>query len=91
MLITMNYWSIVIKTNVNTGGSLIDFEVTEEQFQRIEESYKTGKFEYMTDDPELKDIIALFYNEAYEPELEEYGEIAKELKIVFEYPEEIKS
>ena len=90
MTINMTYWEVDKRTDVTAGGSKVDFEATEEQFARIEASYKTGEFVYMTEDEALADIVALFYDEAMNPAREEYGEAANLLKIVFEYPDEIK-
>ena len=90
MKINMTYWEVDKNTEVTAGGAGVDYDVTEEQFARIEESYKSGKYVYMTDDESLADIIALFHHYAWEPAVELYGEIANNLKIVFEYPDEIK-
>jgi len=89
MTITMNYWEIDEYTDVIAGGSTIDYEVTDEQFETIKASYETGKYQYMTDDEELKDIVALFYGEAYEPMIETYGKNIY-MVIAFEYPNEIR-
>lgn len=87
MTITMNYWEIDEYTDVIVGGSAIDYEVDTEQFEKIKASYETGKYQYMTDDEDLKDIVALFYNEAYEPMVETYGKNIY-MTIAFEYPNE---
>ena len=90
MTINMNYWFIVTKAEVEAGGAGTYCEVSDEQFKRIEASYKTGKFEYMTDDKDLSDVVELVYQDAVDDGNDYYGEAMKELTIVFEYPDEIK-
>ena len=50
MTINMTYWEVDEMTEVTASGSKVDYEVTDEQFARIEASYKSGKFVYQTDD-----------------------------------------
>ena len=90
MTINMTYWEVDTKTEVTVSGSKVDYEVTDEQYARIEASYKSGKFVYLTDDESLSDIVAFFYDLAMNPAKELYGELAERLEIVFEYPDEIK-
>lgn len=90
MTINMTYWEVDKITEVTASGSKVDYEVTDEQFARIEASYKSGKFVYLTDDESLSDIVALFFDLAMDPAKEMYGELAERLRIVFEYPDEIK-
>ena len=90
MTINMTYWEVDKITEVTASGSKVDNEVTDEQFARIEASYKSGKFVYLTDDESLSDIVALFFDLAMDPAKELYGELAERLRIVFEYPDEIK-
>lgn len=90
MTINMTYWEVDKITEVTASGSKVDYVVTDEQFARIKASYKSGKFVYLTDDESLSDIVALFYDLAMDPAKELYGELAERLRIVFEYPDEIK-
>ena len=54
--------------------------VIEEQFNRIKESYDSGKFKQMNDDESLSDLCELFAKEVRK---------AKWQKFVFEYPTDI--
>lgn len=89
MKINLMYRHVVIKTEVEADGVDTYCEVTKEQYKRIEESFKTGKYEYMSDDPELADITDPIVKEGDEDARNQYGELAKELKTVVEYPSEI--
>ena len=89
MRIDVTFYHMVVKTEVVTDGVNTYCEVTEEQYKKIEESFRTGKYEYMSDDPELADIVAPIVKEGDEDARTAYGEMAKDLKTVVDYPPEI--
>lgn len=88
-VINVRYIFQVIKTEVLTDEVQTYLEVTQEQFDRIKVSYETGKFTYMTDDKNLKDIIVSVIEEGEEDGRRSYGEYMSLLKVIVVYPYEI--
>ena len=89
MKLNVTFWYRAKHTHVIAEGVPTYLEVTKKQFKQIEESFKTGKYQYMTDDPALKEICQPLIDEgnSYGPDW--YKEHFAKLEIIAEYPEEI--
>ena len=87
MRINVMCWHKVIDTGVISDGFMTECEVTKEQFKRIEDSYRTRDFEYMSEDDSLSDITAPLIEEGNQDAKAAYKEIANRLTSVIAYPE----
>lgn len=80
--------SAIIISEANVGVVL-----TEEQHKRVYESFCSGKYTYMDEDLNIRDVYQLAYKNAVELEKgEEYGYLVEEdvFPVDIEYPIEIK-
>lgn len=80
------------KTGIMSGvGVCLYTEVTDEQYKRIEESYNSGKFEYMNEDESLKDVVDLYWDMALESVRDTFGKDIDKYTQLIPYPEQIKA
>lgn len=79
----------VPSSEIIIADSCTSFELTKEQYKKVKKSQRSGKYEYMDQDPDLKDIVQLAYQAAVEEEKrEEYGHLVdiEVFPVQFEYP-----
>lgn len=77
----------VLETSTGHRNSLDDFyfDLSRDQYERLQTSYQTKKLKYMNDDACLEDFCKLLFKEYGE----EYLDLEDDQKLVVSYPIEI--
>jgi len=83
------YWHRIKKTGEMKGGIFVSYKTTKEAIERIKKSYKSMKFDYMTDDPSLEDICKPIIEEGYARGIRDYGDKSEDFEVIIDYPEDI--
>ena len=70
-MVVLNFVGYIVFGKGDSNSYITEYEVTEEEYKKILESYKSQKFIHMEDDQSLSDICRKIYNKAGEVDMAE--------------------